>query len=248
MNECLDEVANPNFDKCIGIDYSIASTAMCVKKFNDYSFYWFPKVENKQSIKYWQEIEKIATIIPYATKKTKSNYSNQAIENILNANLLSDIILDCLLGIDKDVPINIEGFSFNSTGASFIDLITYQSIFRSSVIKNDRSFNVFSPTTIKKHFSGSGKSTKDEMCKAFTHYKNTDANLLTLSQLIENCLKDRQNIKKPLDDIVDAYAICNMNNPNKTSITRLQRDKSKVEISKINKNLNLDDLIDNIIT
>lgn len=239
--EDLDDFVNVSKCISIGVDFSIISTAMCVKKQNDFKFYWFPKVDNNNAIpKYWEEIKTVATIIPYLSKKSKHNYTTNSINDVNNAHLLSELILDCLLDIDKDIPINIEGFSFASTGASFIDLIAYQSTFRSEIVRDNRIFNVYSPTTIKKTFSGSGKSTKDEMCKCFTHEEVDCETVKNLQRLVENCVKDRSSIKKPLDDLVDAYAIATLDRENKKAVERIHRDKTKIEILKFQKNVEKD--------
>jgi Holliday junction resolvasome RuvABC endonuclease subunit len=239
--EDLDDFVKVSDSISIGVDFSIISTAMCVKIDNNFKFYWFPKVEPNNAIpKYWEEIKTVATIIPYNGKKSKHNYTTNSIKDVNNAHLLSELILDCLLDIDKNIPINIEGFSFASTGASFIDLIAYQSIFRSEIVRDGRIFNVYSPTTIKKTFSGSGKSTKDEMCKVFTHENAECQNVQNLQKLVENCVKDRSNIKKPLDDLVDSYAIADMDRIDKKAVERIQRDKTKIEMLKFQKNIEKD--------
>lgn len=244
-----DNIEIGNFDYSIGVDFSIASTAMCVKKLDKYYFYWFPKVEATQKIpKFWDEIKEFAQVVPYLSKKDKANYTTHSINHVNNALLLSDLILDCLYDVDKSVPINIEGFSYGSEGQSYIDLITYQSIFRGAIINSERVFNVYSPRNIKKDFSGNGTSVKEDMCRVLTHLEYDCENVKKLQSLIEGNIKDRSNIKKPIDDLVDALAICNMNNPNKISVDRLWRDKTKIEVAKINKKAqtNVDDFLNNL--
>jgi Holliday junction resolvasome RuvABC endonuclease subunit len=219
----------------IGIDYSITSTGMCIIENKNYLFFWFPKIDDKTNLKKYDDIKSFATIIPYVVSKENVDYTTQAIKNINNAHILAKAILNILKDYDKSIPINIEGFSFASVGASFIDLITFQSILRSELIKDGRTFNVFAPTTIKSKFSGIGTSNKDNMCKVFTHYDIENNNIKKIQNLIENCVKNRQAIKKPIDDIVDAFAIAKISSNDIKPIERIQRDKTKEELKKSKK-------------
>jgi hypothetical protein len=112
--------------------------------------------------------------------------------------------------IDEDVIIGLEGFSYGSISSSTLDLAMYNSFLRMKLIENFGSdcLNIISPTEGKKMLFGKGNAKKDDMINAFIDNRLKDDILLN-NNLWKYCKENGVDFKqpKPIDDLVDAYAI-----------------------------------------
>ena len=105
-----------------------------------------------------------------------------------------------------------EGFSFGSKGNSFIDLIEFNSMLRHALVMatSPENIHVISPSDNKKIFSGKGNADKSLMLSAFLEKEHVSEPGLKdyVSKNLSNLYVEKDNsIKKPIDDIIDSYAL-----------------------------------------
>ena len=202
----------------IGIDFSLTSPAICVYKNNEYLFISFFndggknwKKSKSKSYKYHNELNDIIEIIPYTRKIDDSNYRNEQKTKMVDALMIVNLIIDKLKNIiDDDVIIGLEGFSYGSISSSTLDLAMYNSFLRMKLIENFGSecLNIISPTEGKKMLFGKGNAKKEDMIQAFIDNRLGD-DILIDNDFWKYCKKNGVDFKqpKPIDDLVDAYAI-----------------------------------------
>jgi hypothetical protein len=108
-----------------------------------------------------------------------------------------------------NVHVSLEGFSYGSTGNSFIDIVQYNSFLRSALLEiyGSEKISIFQPSHVKK-LAGKGNANKHFMIKAFQDDVLNDEDLrkTKLWKYVQG--KDfSEKIPKPLDDLVDSYFI-----------------------------------------
>ena len=218
----------------IGIDCSLNSTSICIESnsTNIRKYYLYINLDSKSITKLNKQFsvylpnENIQildnkTIINFLNEKYTFNFINRTKKklpyntkeqlDIIENNKIIDIVSNDL-NIQHNDIIGIEGFSFGSSGKSFIDLIKFNQTLRLHLIKklNDiTQFNVFAPTTIKK-IVGNGRFNKTQMLDTLlssNHSNNTLLNHINLKD--SNILFQGKNrkVRKPFDDIVDSFWI-----------------------------------------
>ena len=196
----------------ISIDFSINSTAICV--LNKGELHWFSFASNldfnKKAFSVHNDLDGLdMNINGYTREKPKDlDYVQEQSWKINNANYLSYNIINAIAPyVNEDTIFAIEGFSYGSRGNAFIDLITYNTFLKSNILrisKND--ILVYPPKTIKKFFTGNGNANKEKMLEAF---KISEDELL-LNDPFHKYILDTNygdKIPKPVDDLVDAFAI-----------------------------------------
>lgn len=126
-----------------------------------------------------------------------------------NTKLASQIMQE--LGIQKGDIVSLEGFSFGSSGNSFIDMIKFNQTLRLGIVEmcGFDNFHVYSPATIKK-FVGKGNFNKNDMMEHYLLEPRECKPIIGLlidrdRNLVYQGVKDK--IRKPFDDIVDSYWI-----------------------------------------
>ena len=127
-----------------------------------------------------------------------------------NARILAERIVIILSDIVKgdDVTIGIEGFSFGSKSSSYIDLVMYQTILRVRLIEEfGEVLVVLSPSHIKKSFTGKGNANKELMIKSFIESDDEKILKNNFHKYIKEIYKDSIVVDKPIDDLVDSFAI-----------------------------------------
>ncbi len=102
--------------------------------------------------------------------------------------------------------VGIEGFSYGSSGNSFIDIVGYGYAIRMALVRKygAEKFSVFSPGNVKKT-AGKGNANKEKIMEFFM--ESTDQDLMN-NEFWKNLSQgviDR--IKKPVDDLVDSYYV-----------------------------------------
>jgi len=193
----------------IGIDFSINSTGVAIKTKDDLILMSF-SANYKSHLKGFRTHEKIKDLVQIFSYikegNTKDPLETQQIK-IRNANRLSDIIMEKLEPyLDKCTQINIEGFSYSSSGNSFIDIVMYNSFLRCKLYERvGDSIFIVPPKTLKKRYSGNGNANK---CFMLTHYvDNTKSELRDLINSLDIIEGKKFFIPKPIDDLVDAIAL-----------------------------------------
>lgn len=187
-----------------GVDFSINAPAFILLKDNQYIPFCILNGSLPISKKLTDFEKQFCAI-----HKTEDEY-------IKNIEFLTDIILNILLQY-KIKTVFIEGYSMASNGAYFIQLIEYQSVLRYKLFKNGIKIVPISPKSIKKT-AGKGNFNKLEMFNAFCNENNLNFKY----DLLNHCNENKENIiiktkrkatgiieetgiKKPFEDIVDAY-------------------------------------------
>jgi hypothetical protein len=212
----------------IGIDFSLNSPAIVVKKEDSYK--WLicnhsPKKIKPESVEYKRlkeftnfdntQLHIFERLVDkdYAANETLKMHNAHEIAKLINFYCISQG------GGDITIDIGIEGYSYGSSGNSLIDIITYSSILRDRLCKSIhegyiKSFTVLTPSQIKKH-AGKGNFSKVEMFDSFINVEDKilkndkffhyiTSNVDKIRVLKKN---DTIEIKSPFNDLVDAYYI-----------------------------------------
>ena len=206
----------------IGIDFSLNSPSVCVfngeridfiSLFNTEGLEW-KREKPLKKFQYHNELDGIVRLVPYERGRQASGgfgkYSDEQVVKTLDANMIASLVLDQIKPyMEAGWLVSLEGFAYASKGASFIDLIMFNSFLRKAVADEfgaDRLL-VIAPTEAKK-FAGKGNADKEYMIKAFVDNKFGDEFLeaTPFYKYIVNISPDYRNIK-PIDDLVDSYWI-----------------------------------------
>lgn len=195
----------------IGIDFSINSTALVINDSNKFLFYSFvPNFKSTLKGSKWhnelQERDLVKIISYEKNSNDKDPIKDQQIK-LLNADRLSDKILEEVLKFkDIELEIRIEGYSYGSAGSSFIDLIAFNTFLKVKLIKEFgvESIKVIPPKTNKKLYTGNGNANKCAMLKKFITEEILLAEFIKEKDIIK---EEEFQIPKPIDDLVDAFAL-----------------------------------------
>lgn len=207
----------------IGIDFSINSPSMMwsrdggeyhfVSFFNDEGKDW--RNSKAKTFRYHNILfeNNIVEMIPYTRLTISKDYRQEQKDKMTDAMKLALLVINkikSIVGEDKDVKIGLEGFSFGSKGASYIDLIMYNCFLRERIVEtfSPDSLVIVSPTEGKKLFSGKGNANKEKMIESFISNFIGDEKIenTELWKFCSNEKLDYNNIK-PIDDLVDSYSI-----------------------------------------
>ncbi len=207
----------------IGIDFSINSPSMMYcKDDSEYNFISFFNDDGKdwrnsraKTFKYHNLLfeNNIVEMIPYTRLTISKDYRQEQKDKMADAMKLSLLIISKIKSIvskDEDVKIGLEGFSFGSKGASYIDLIMYNCFLRERIVETfgPDALVIVSPSEGKKHFSGKGNANKEKMIEAFisNHVGDEKIENTELWKFCSNNELDYNNIK-PVDDLIDSCGI-----------------------------------------
>ena len=200
----------------VGIDFSINSTGVTILK--DDKFIWLNfaanvKYANKPFIQHniIKDFKNVH-IESYERKVPKTSYSDEQEYKINNAYGIAQKIIEKIKNIagkDDRIIVAFEGFSYGSKGRSFIDLIAYNSTLKSLLVTAGiTEIKVYSPSEIKKDFTGKGNCGKNKMFESFL---NVDDKRLRKDAIWKHCssleILDGADPAKPFDDLVDSFAI-----------------------------------------
>lgn len=205
----------------IGIDFSLNSPAMTVKtEDGNYHFISFyndggrdPKKPTPKAFQIHKELSESGTIIALPYNRLVNN--DQALlrerEKLTDGKMIAMKIITAIESFvgDSEVKIGLEGFSYGSTGNSFIDIVQYNTFLRSAIVESFGvdSLYVFPPSHVKKN-AGKGNANKHYMANAFQSNVFSDDFLSGHKLWIWSKDKDfTEKIPKPLDDLYDSYFI-----------------------------------------
>lgn len=192
----------------IGIDFSLTSPAMTIID-DEIRFFSFTRgyKEKSKTFNVHTNLKNTNTceIINFDTFEPNGDYSKLELSKSKHANYLADLIIKTLLeNVKTDFyKIGIEGFSYNSKGQSFIDLILYNSVLRNKILQLDCDFHIIAPTFIKKNATSKGNANKEKMLESFIKDEN---NKLT-DFIISNSINTLEKVVKPIDDVIDSFYI-----------------------------------------
>ena len=172
--------------KIIGIDYSYTSPAICIlgENFLDSEFHFLTK---KKSIAKSFENCHGTLLMPFQNDTIKFDYiSDWCLE-----------IIDYVLKNDKDVYVCVEGYSMGSRQGLVFNIAENGGVLKNKLLHKSFIPLIAPPKTVKKYFTGNGNANKDLMID--TLEKQENIKMLDIFPF--------NKIAKPLDDIVDSYAI-----------------------------------------
>ena len=197
-----------------GLDFSMTSPGLCVSDGRFYSFTSFFDCEGKKwddsrkSLKQFEGHRRIADavhLVPFTRQKTTGlDYVEAEKIHLDNACHLARLVMS-YLPESSDTKIVLEGFSFNSRGASYLDLAVSNAFVRKALCERYGSERiiVLPPALVKKFATGKGNATKERMVEAFV--ESGDLRLAATS--FHALLREDKELRgmKPVDDLVDAY-------------------------------------------
>jgi len=194
----------------IGIDFSINSTALTIKRGEEIHLFSFvPNLKRGTAgFKTHEYLEPHLIIISYEKgSPSKDAFEDQKIK-LKNADNLSNQIIDKIRELCPDSidEIRIEGFSYASKGNSFIDLIVFNTFLKAKIIQNwGHIIRVVPPKTLKKMYTGNGNASKCDMIRHFVKAESSDIQKKILDLGI---VKDEDfTVPKPIDDLVDSVGL-----------------------------------------
>lgn len=121
--------------------------------------------------------------------------------NIERFDLLSNLLIDKIkVKVDE---IRFEGYSFGSKGQVF-DLAENTGMMKYKLYKDGYPIVVVPPTVIKKFATGKGNANKEAMYSAWSKINPSLFDLFGVKE-------SKTKIPSPINDIVDAYYLSNMN-------------------------------------
>jgi len=193
----------------IGIDFSINSTAISIRKGKEIHLFSFvPNYRPELSgFKIHKSIEDFVTVRSYEKSgNTKDPIVDQRIK-LQNADNLSNQIIETIEDfIEGDIDIRIEGYSYGSKGNAFIDLITYNTFLKVKLIEKwGHCITIIPPKSLKKIYTGNGNASKCDMVR--TYLSSTKSKLQTKLEELNYNKEGEFIIGKPIDDIVDSIAL-----------------------------------------
>lgn len=178
----------------IAIDFSLNSTGICIYKNLHYTFH---SVYNGVPPKATRNLESI-NWLQFKRAVPSADYSKGQVDKIQAARLQANIIIELLKGQVglTGTPVALEGFSYASRGASFIDLICFNQTLRLALLDERCQLHFFTPSEVKKE-ACKGNASKEDMFNAF---KRESLAGNTFFEEVKEL-----DLVKPIDDLVDSY-------------------------------------------
>jgi hypothetical protein len=208
----------------IGIDFSLNSPAVCVRSHDgSYKFFSFfnfgdRELDAKKIPKAFEHHKMLSDItaitsIPYNRKVASKDFLQREREKLIDGKEIAELIINHIIALygTTNVKVALEGFSYGSTGNSFIDIVQYNTFLRSMLLNAYGADKIYimQPSHVKK-LAGKGNANKHFMAKAFQDNVLNDDHLRKTK--FWDWTKDKdfsEKIPKPVDDLIDSYFILN---------------------------------------
>lgn len=191
----------------IGIDMSKNSPGVCIRRGSSLTFLSFLRGEDKGKIsQHYKTLREAGVEMHFYGHRQASNmeYSLSESWKAEDAMRYAEHIVSQLP--DETDFVGIEGFSYGSSGNSFIDIVGYGYAIRMALVKkySAAKFSVFSPGNVKKT-AGKGNANKELIFEYFMQSENPDLR----ETLFWKGLTDKtiDSTKKPVDDLVDSFYV-----------------------------------------
>lgn len=167
--------------KLAAIDYSISCPCICIPfdSFADSLFYYLS--DKKKCI--------------FPSKQFFGSFHSDFLTNEERFDAISSWAIS-VLNANKIESVYIEDYSFSSTGLVY-HIGENAGLLKHKIWKENVPFTKVPPTVIKKHFSGKGNASKQQMYNAF--FEKTNIDLTKVFNVAED--------SSPISDVVDAYAL-----------------------------------------
>jgi hypothetical protein len=195
----------------LGIDFSIKSTAACLKSGDLYTFYTFARdtvIKEDTALALRASGVIVDTVADEPALPKKASISQRENSSLLDARILIPAITKWFSDL-KIKSFGIEGFSFASTGNRLAQISGYQWVLRWELSKiSEGNMWIFSPMTVKAT-AGKGNYKKEQMIEAFIQSEDPILRSTGLWQALSTQPRLFQTKRgawlKPIDDIVDSY-------------------------------------------
>lgn len=218
----------------VGIDPSLISTAVVIngKIFN---YCRESDAMNKSGYSKWFKLAEEKAKFKFISYRTFKTYSEGELTKIKDYDLITDMIISDIL--DNIIPgeethIGIEGYNFGASVGDLVDLVTFSAILRKKLWdKVSQNITVLSPKTLKqesckltyppidigkkkpklqyrnKEGISGGSFTKREMFLSIVENNDLNDDWGKHCKSIAADLLENKTIKKPYEDVNDAYLI-----------------------------------------
>lgn len=170
-----------------GIDYSYTSPAICIYNTEDileYANLKFYNMNDRKKITGQYDAISIKIFPEYSSPEERYRNISKWASDILKDNLVEEAC--------------IEGYSFGASSGLVFNIAENASLIKQFMNLNSIKFTTPSPSQVKKNFTGKGNSKKDAMVEEF-HRR--------FPQVVLHDLLKVKSMTKPIDDIVDSFAV-----------------------------------------
>jgi hypothetical protein len=206
----------------VGIDFSLNSPGVCIQNSNgEYTFISFfnfgdRELDAKKIPKVYEmhrDLSLDCTIIaiPYNRQVGSKDFMDREREKLVDGKKIAELIISYIIKIagTTNVKIALEGFSYGSTGNSFIDIVQYNTFLRSRLLNEFGADSIYivQPSHVKK-LAGKGNANKHFMAKAFQEDVLNDLQLRKTK--LWNWSKEKdfsEKIPLPISDLIDSYFV-----------------------------------------
>lgn len=184
----------------LGLDLSINSPGITIIDFKNSKIfsYYFPKLKKQQGLQYSTNVTINSKLYSYCILPLSNKPINKLDKFTKFQNITDNILQVCTTHNVKHVY--MEGYAFDAKCSSATSIHELSGIVKYALYKNKIPWTLIAPTTLKKKFTGSGRSDKDCMYQVFC--KEGFPNLKRIFD-VEHCKK----VPAPVQDIVDSFAL-----------------------------------------
>lgn len=241
----------------VGVDPSLNSTAVCIELTDGTEFF----MNYAKLTKHSQWMKRTTDCVAYhlhSFTEVKEYSPSEVVKVMEYGKLAADIALrlatrktgaETLLDGLQGAVVAMEGYSYGSSAGPLIDLVTFGSELRRQLINAGAELHIVSPMALKvaacklaygvdkKGISrndiglAGGKFTKNEMFRAMYKYERANP-LKTILSSWEVDINGMKNTPKPVDDLVDAYWLCQVAKSIKSSTGLTTDDISSMKATK----------------
>lgn len=218
----------------VGIDPSLISTGLVVNG-RIFNYCRESDAYTKSGLSKWFKLCESEMTLRFIEYRDFENYSDGELIKLKDYDKVTDMIIsDIESNIDKDLPvkIGIEGYNFGAQVGDLIDLVAFSTLLRKKIWDYiSKDILVMSPSTLKQEsckltypaidigkkkpklewrnnygISG-GNFTKREMYLSIIENDNLVDSWANHCKLIKEDILENKTIKKPYEDVNDAYLI-----------------------------------------
>lgn len=179
----------------IGIDYSINSPAVCTETAGFYNFFTVQRKDSKV-LRKLDMLNDVQCITIEKEGMTDFEFIDKQ-----TSMLVEYISTICSIHDETEICIGLEDYIYYSQQNSLIDIVQATTLLKYKIIKKwgEGVLNKYSPTKVKKSFTGSGKATKDDMLFAYQK--------LDMKNPFHNWCCSLTKSHKPEEDFIDSFAV-----------------------------------------
>jgi hypothetical protein len=174
----------------IGIDFSLNSPGVCIQnQSGDYHFISFFNFGNRKwggkipkAFSVHEELMNLNIIhgVYYNREVSDKDFLKREREKLVDGQKIANLIIQTVMNYvdESSIKISLEGFSYGSTGNSFIDIVQYNTFLRYNLMQRFgvANLSIYQPSHVKK-LAGKGNANKHYMLKAFQDNILNDKNL-----------------------------------------------------------------------